>query len=166
MSEATFEIKVSVEQKQAAAEQPAIIAKSVEEQRYILTVAYAADLPDVMKARDGHIDFASKAVVEQACWNFMAKGCPVGAFHAPGTTDLQLAEVVENYIYRGPDWVIKATDGTEQCVKEGDWMLGMILSSDAWDAYKEGIFGGVSPQGPARRVLKPSREKLAGLRSR
>src|SRR6185312_9981741 len=92
-----------------------VVVKSDDERKYTLMVAYPADSADVAKARDGFQDFASPAEVEKACWSYMEKSREVGAMHADGTEGF--GTLVENYIYRGPDWVIKAVDGSEQTIK-------------------------------------------------
>jgi hypothetical protein len=139
-----------------------VLVKASDEQRYTLVVAYPADKADVARAQDGHRDFASKAVVEQAAWDYMRKSRVVSLWHQDGTDGA--GEVVESYVYRGPDWALKAADGSEQLVKSGDWMLGIVWSEDTWPLVKEGRIGGVSVEGSARR-RKPTAEALAGLRS-
>lgn len=142
------------------------VLKSEPERRYTLNVIYPADKADVSKALDGHRDFASKAVVEDAAWNYMRNYREVGTFHAAitGTGEPSgAAEVVESYIYRGPDWAIKGADGLEMVVKSGDWLGGFIWTPEAWQAIKEGKIGGISVEGGARR-RKPSPAALANLR--
>jgi len=73
-------------------------------------------------------------------------------------------EVVENYIYRGPTWIVKSDDGTEQTIEPGDWLCGMILTPEVFAMYKAGIIGGASPQGKAKRRV-PDADTLAQLRS-
>jgi hypothetical protein len=147
------------------------VLKSDPERRYTLNVVYPADKADISKALDGHRDFASKAVVQEAAWNWMRNYRRVGAFHTPeqaaaaGGTLMQegAAEPVESYIYQGPDWVIKAADGSEQVIKAGDWLGGFIWSPEAWELVKSGKIGGVSVEGAARR-RKPSADAVANLR--
>jgi hypothetical protein len=138
------------------------VVKSEAERRYTLTVAYPADKADVAVAADGHLDFASKAAVEDAAWGYMRKFRSVGADHADGTDGA--GDLVESYIYRGPDWVVKAADGSEVVIKAGDWLMGTIWSPAAWEKWKRGEYGGTSPQGGAKRRL-PSPEAVANLRS-
>lgn len=126
-----------------------VVVKSDDERRYTLTVAYPADSPDVGRARDGFQDFASKEAVENAAWSYMRNGGGVGGFHLDGTEGF--GERVESYIYRGPDWHIAAADGSDQVVKEGDWLLGIIWTPDAWNLIKSGEATGVSMQGGAKR---------------
>jgi hypothetical protein len=147
------------------------VLKSEPERRYTLHVVYPADKADVAVALDGHRDFASKAVVQEAAWNWMRNYQRVGAFHTPeqaaaaGATliDEGAAEPVESYIYQGPDWTIKATDGSEQVVKAGDWCAGFIWTPEAWELVKSGKIGGVSVEGKAKR-RKPSPDAIANLR--
>jgi hypothetical protein len=148
----------------------AVLKASGDEDRFLLVLAYPANRADVSKAIDGHRDFAPPRVVEKAAWRFLLKGAKVGRFHADargGTGDPgygTTGTVVETSVYRGPDWTLTAADGSEQVIKAGDWLVGMILTPEAWDLYKAGQIRGASPQGTARRT-KPSAEALANLRS-
>jgi hypothetical protein len=123
------------------------VAKSGEEQRYVLGVAYQAGPdPRIAKGLDGGRDFFTEAELEKAAFSYLLSGSPqVGLGHADGTTGA--ATVVESYIYRGPDWDL----GDGIVVKKGTWLVGMILSPASWQAYKDGKLNGVSPQGSARR---------------
>lgn len=149
----------------------AVVLKADAERRYTLNVIYPADKADIGKAADGHRDFASKAVVEDAAWNYMRNWRQVGVAHsaehaaAMGTAFKAdgAAEVVESYIYRGPDWVINAADGSEIVIKAGDWLGGFIWSEDDWPDVKSGKIGGMSVEGKARRRV-PSPEAVANLR--
>lgn len=139
-----------------------VVVKSADEKRYTLTVAYPCNKADISKARDGFRDYAGADAVEQAAWNYMTKSRNIGAYHADGTDGA--GEVVESYIYRGPDWTVEAADGSSQVIKSGDWLLGVRWSPDTWEAIKRGDIGGVSPQGKAmRREASPA--GLAGLRN-
>lgn len=139
-----------------------LVLKADDEKRFLLTVAYPAMKADTSVAADGHIDFASAPVVEEAAWNFLRKGAKVGLWHRPGHEDA--ADVVESYIWRGDPWALKAADGTDQTIMPGDWLVGMVLSPATWDLYKSGAIGGVSPQGTAKRK-DPDPATLAQLRS-
>ena len=147
------------------------VLKSEPERRYTLNVIYPADKADIATALDGHRDFASKAVVEDAAWNYMRNHRAVGSYHSPEHAAASgesyeaggSAEVVESYIYRGPDWAIKAADGSECVVKAGDWLGGFVWTPEAWGLIKAGKIGGVSVDGAAKR-RKPSAEALAELR--
>jgi hypothetical protein len=56
--------------------------------------------------------------------------------------------VVESYIYRNDQpWDL----GDGLVVRKGDWVVGAILSPEAWSLYKSGRISGWSPQGSARR---------------
>ena len=135
-----------------------VLVKASDERRYTLTVAYPADRADVAVAQDGHRDFASKAAVEEAAWNYLLKSPKVGLWHADGTDGA--GQVVESYVYRGPDWPV---EGAGYVVKAGDWMLGIQWEPEAWELVKAGKVGGVSMQGSARR-RKPTAEAIAALR--
>lgn len=120
------------------------------EQRYVLGIAYQAGPdPRIRKGMDGSRDFFTEVELEKAAFRFLANGPVVGMFHADGTQGA--ATVVESYIYRGPDWLVTAPDGSTTVVKKGDWLVGAILSPEAWSLYKRGIVTGWSPQGVARR---------------
>jgi hypothetical protein len=138
-----------------------VVVKADAERRFTLTVAYPVDRPDVTVAQDGYRDFASKQAVEDAAWSFMQSPA-IGLWHEDGTDGA--GTVCESYIYRGPDWTVKASDGSEQVIKDGYWMLGVLWSEDTWPLVKNGDIGGVSMQGKARRRM-PTAEALAGLRS-
>ena len=119
-------------------------------QRYVLGVAYQAGRdPRIRKGADGARDFFTEAELEKAAWQFAKSNMEVGLFHADGTTGS--AQVVESYIYRGGDWVIKNVDGEEVVVKSGDWLIGAILDERSWDMYEKGFVTGFSPQGEGRR---------------
>jgi hypothetical protein len=147
------------------------VLKADDERRYTLDVAYPADKADIHRAMDKHRDFASKAVVEDAAWNYMRRYRAVGLCHTAeqaatvGTALLHdgAAELVESYVYRGPDWTVKAADGSEQVIKSGDWLVGFVWEPPAWDLIKSGKINGVSVEGGAKR-RKPSKEALANLR--
>ena len=61
------------------------VLKADDERRYTLNVIYPADKADVATALDGHRDFASKAVVEDAAWNYMRHHREVGTYHTAVT---------------------------------------------------------------------------------
>ena len=138
------------------------VVKSEPERRYTLCVAYPADKADVAVAQDGHRDFASKAAVEDAAWNYMRKHRAIGADHADGTDGS--GDMVESYIYRGPDWTIKAANGADVAVKAGDWLIGTIWTPAEWEKFTSGKRGGMSAQGGAERGV-PTAEQIANLRS-
>jgi hypothetical protein len=122
------------------------------EQRYVLGVAYQAGPdPRIRRGADGGRDYFSPEELEKAAWNFLRSRPQVGLFHADGTEGA--AEIVESYVYRGPDWDL----GDGVVVKSGDWLIGAILDPVAWDLYKSGRITGWSPQGTARRITPGSR---------
>lgn len=163
MANVAFRINVSVEPDgQGPHAADVTVVKAIDEQRFLLTVAYPAMKADVGVAQDGHRDFAPADVVERAAHNFMLKGAKLGMWHEDGHDDC--AEVVESYIWRADPWVVKAEDGSTQTIMPGDWLVGSILSEESWAMYKSGTIGGVSPQGRAQRKI-PSADSLAQLRS-
>ena len=135
-----------------------VLVKASDERRYTLVVAYPANQLDVSVAADGHRDFASKEALEEAAWNYLRKGGKIGLWHADGTEDA--GERVESYVWPGDDW----TTPSGYVVKQGDWMLGIVWTPEAWELVKEGKIGGVSMQGSAKR-RQPTAEAIAALRS-
>lgn len=163
MPDAVFKLTVSIEpDKPTETSAACTVIKADDEKRFLLTVAYPAMKADTAVAQDGHRDFGSAEVIEKAAWNFMLKGAKLGLWHQDGHD--HCAKTAESYIYRGPDWTITAADGTEQVIKAGDWLLGVICEPGTWAMYKAGLIGGVSPQGSAKRRV-PTPESLAQLRS-
>jgi hypothetical protein len=117
-----------------------------EEQRYVLGIGYQAGPdPRITKGADGGRDYFTEAELEKAAWNCLRQGPVVGLYHVDGTEGA--AEIVESYIYRGPDWDL----GDGIVVKAGDWLVGAILDEKAWGLHKAGRLNGWSPQGTARR---------------
>jgi hypothetical protein len=137
------------------------VIKADQADRFLLMVSYS---PTRMPKRgaDGYTDLVSPKVLEETAWGWLGKGGKLGLFHEDGHE--AAARCVESSIHRGPDWVIKGPDGTPQTIREGDWLIGAILSPAAWRMYKQGLIAGASPQGRARR-RPASRESLARLRS-
>jgi len=123
----------------------------VPEQRYLLTFGYPAGVRDeIGSGLDGHRDYFAKADLELAAWSLLKGRTPdVGLYHRDGTVGH--AQVVESYIYRGPDWLIKAVDGTDVTVHEGDWLVGLLCDELAWSLYKSGQVTGTSIQGAGKR---------------
>lgn len=121
-------------------------------QRYLLTVAYQPGKDArIQKGIDGHRDFFTPAELEKAAWSLMLGDKPqVGIYHADGTCGH--AQIVESYIYRGPDWTLTAVDGSTQVIKSGYWLTGLLCDEIAWGMYERGEVAGVSPQGAARRT--------------
>lgn len=120
-----------------------------EEQRYVLGIAYqAGPAPEIKRGADGGRDYFSPDELEKAAWEFM-KSRLVGLFHGPDET-VGHADVVESYIYRGPDWDL----GDGVVVKAGDWLIGAVLDDAAWQLHKAGKITGWSPQGTARRLTR------------
>lgn len=123
-----------------------------EEQQYVLGVAYQAGPdPRIQRGADGGRDYFTAEELEKAAWGFLRDGPQVGLFHGPDST-VGHAEVVESYVYRGPDWDL----GDGVVVKSGDWLIGAILDDIAWQLYKSGRVTGWSPQGSARRITNGS----------
>jgi hypothetical protein len=121
-------------------------------QRYVLGVAYQAGPdPRIKRGADGGRDYFTAEELEKAAWSFLRNGPSVGLFHGPEST-VGHADVVESYVYRGPDWALNEN----VIVKNGDWLIGAILDDVAWDLYKSGRVTGWSPQGSARRITHRS----------
>jgi hypothetical protein len=160
MGQATASFRVTVNVEPDTAPEPwdgegiaGRLVKAEAERRYTLMVAYPANKPDVAVAKDGYQDFAGPEDVEDAAWNYMLKS----------RTD-NAGDVVESYIYRGPDWVITAADGSEQVIKSGDWLMGIRWNEQAWGDVLAGKINGVSMQGTALREEADPAD-LIGLRS-
>lgn len=134
------------------------VIKSVDEQRYTLSLGYAANLADAAKARDGHIDFASPETVEKAAWDYM-QNPEVGLYHEDGTNGA--GRVVESYIWRGPDWQV-SDDFT---VTKGDWLIGVQWDEPTWGEIKAGRINGTSMQGRTERRT-PSPADVARVKAR
>lgn len=115
-------------------------------QRYLLSIAYQAGPdPRIAMGADGSRDFFTPEELEKAAWEFAKSSRSMGLFHEDGTEGH--ADVVESYIYRGPDWDL----GDGVVVKSGDWLLGSVLDETAWALYESGDITGISPQGTAKR---------------
>lgn len=139
-----------------------LVVKEQAEQRYTLTVAYPVNKPDVAMARDGHRDFASVEAVEKAAWRYLADSPVVGQWHESGTDGA--GQVVESYIWRFGDQVVKAANGAEYTITKGDWLVGIVWDESAWDNFKNGTATGVSMQGKATRKT-PDAETIMSLRN-
>lgn len=140
-----------------------VVVKEADEQRYTLTVAYPANKPDVGVARDGHRDFAGPAAIEKAAWAYLTESPNVGQWHQDGTDGA--GRVVESYIWRFPNQVVKAVDGSEYEICTGDWLLGVVWEQDAYDNFKDGRATGVSMQGQEAIRQRPTPESVMKLRS-
>lgn len=139
-----------------------VVIKSDATRRYTLAMGYPANSPDVSVALDGHRDFASPEAIEKAAWGFMDSP-NIGRWHEDGTDGS--GRVVESYIYRGPDWTVKAADESERVIKSGDWLLGIIWDQQSWDQIEKQEINGVSMQGKAKRRV-PSADALENLNAR
>jgi hypothetical protein len=117
------------------------VVKAAGEQRYTLAVAYPADRVDLQG------EYMSAAELEKAAWNYAAKYRGVGLVHVAGTEGAGI--VVESYIYRGPDWSVRAPSGASVVVKSGDWLLGITWNEAAWRLIRTGRLDGMSMQGSA-----------------
>lgn len=116
-------------------------------QRYVLGIAYQSGPdPRIDEGVDGGRDWFTSAELEKAAWGFLREGPTVGLAHVDGTEGA--AQVVESYIYRGPDWQA----APDVVVKSGDWLIGAVLDQHAWDLYKAGHVDGWSVSGTARRI--------------
>ena len=138
-----------------------MLVKSVPEKRITLHCCYPVNKSDVARAADGHVDFAGKQAVEDAAHEFMLKSQRIGLHHEPNTDGA--GRVVECGLHRGPDGVLRAADGSEQTITDGDWMLAIQWNPETWALIKSGKIRGVSMQGSAVR-RRPDPQALAQLR--
>lgn len=120
----------------------------MDEQRYTLGLVYKANVPDA------HGEYATPEDLRAAAWDYAVNGREVGLYHVDGTTGGS-GVPVESYIYQGPDWVIKAVDGSTVTITEGDWLMGVVWSPGAWQLIKSGRVNGLSMQGVAYRRAEP-----------
>ena len=112
-------------------------------QRFVLGVAYPAD------KLDGHGEFMTRKELELTAWDYARNHRRVGFFHANGTEGH--ADVVESYVYRGPDWATADIDGGEQVIKAGDWVLGAILDEPGFALVTSRKADGWSVDGVAKK---------------
>lgn len=139
------------------------VIKSEAPQQFTLGLAYPAMKADIGVAGDQHIDFVAKEPLEKAAWGYLKDHRGINLFHRGDT--LGHGEVVESYIYRGPDWEIKSpVDEKTYLIKSGDWLLGSIWDDYAWELVCKGVLNGWSPEGTAQRVPASSK-RIAQLRS-
>ena len=126
------------------------LAVSPNPQRFVLGVAYPANRVD------GHGEFMRPEELEKAAWDYARNHRRIGFYHADGTEGH--ADVVESYIWRGPDWVTTDIDGREQVIKAGDWVLGAILDEPGFHLVTTRKADGWSVDGVARRhrTTRPS----------
>lgn len=122
------------------------VVKSEAPQHFTLGLAYPANRVDANVAADGYRDFVAPEVLEKTAWKWMKEQRDINLFHTDGTSGH--ADVVESYIYRGPDWHVGDT-----VIKSGDWMLGTVWDDKGWDMVQKGQIRGWSPEGGARRRL-------------
>lgn len=136
------------------------VVKGEPEDRYVLGIAHQAGPdPAIKRGADGGRDFFSERELELASRTFMRKGgMQVGLMHRDGTTEAGYADVVESYIWRGPDWTLESGE----VVTKGSWMLGAVLSPEAWELVKSGQITGWSIQGTARRVANAADSTRTG----
>jgi hypothetical protein len=164
-AQASFRVTVNVEPEPEPWNGEGVAGKLVKAQpdrRYTLMVAYPANKCDVAVAKDGYQDFAGEDAVEDAAWNYMLKSRNIGLWHQDGTDNS--GDVVESYVYRGPDWPIQAADGSTHVIKAGDWLMGIRWGEQAWEDVLAGRINGVSMQGIAEREEADPAD-LIGLRS-
>jgi hypothetical protein len=138
------------------------IIKTVPSRHYTLGPAYPAMVAPG-KGADGFNDFISEDALEKAAWSWMSKHRTIGLFHQDGLEGH--ADVVESYIYRGPDWhVTSPVDKQEYVIRPGTWMLGVTWDDTGWDLVERGLVNGWSPEGAAQRSV-PTAERMAQLRT-
>jgi hypothetical protein len=114
--------------------------------RFVLGVAYPAN------RLDGHGEYMTADDLEATAWDYARNHRRIGFYHIDGTEGH--ADVVESYIYRGPDWATTDIDGREQVIKSGDWVLGGILDEPGFDLVRRRKADGWSVDGVARRRKK------------
>ena len=158
---------VKIAQKQVSPSEPItearnLVFKSNSDLRVTTGLAYPHNRPDVSTAADGFRDFVSKDVLREAAWSWLTKNRSVGLRHADDTEGH--GTVVESYLWPGADWLVKASDGSEHVIREGDWLCSVRWDEPTWNLIKSGELNGFSPQGAAKRRT-PSPETLASLRS-
>jgi hypothetical protein len=125
-----------------------------DEDRFVLGIAFKAGRqPTTKRGADGKRDYGEAEVIEKAAWQYLREGREIGIEHLDGT--LGHAEVVESYIHRGPDWILKSVSGRDVVVSEGDWLIGMLLDEPSWELRKSGKLNGLSPQGRVKRRPAP-----------
>ncbi len=139
------------------------VVKASNERRYTLGLAYPAMRPDCAKAADGFVDFIRPDKLENAAWSWMAHHREINLFHSKKSEHQARGEVVESYIYRGPDWEIATKSGKITTIMAGDWLVGAIWDETAWPLVKASLVNGWSPEGGARRIT-PDLETLNQLR--
>ena len=122
----------------------AAVIKSDPARRFTFSVAYPA------LRKDGHGEFATPETIEQTAWDWMARSRKVGLYHADGLVGY--GTVVENTIWRGPDWHVADVNGHTQVIKAGDWCCGIIWDEPAWNLILSGKADGLSIQGQARHI--------------
>ena len=123
-----------------------VTVQKSEKQRYTLGAVYAPGEVDF------HGDTMTEAELEKAAWAFAKKDGltkRVGLQHQSGTDGA--GDIVESYIYRGPEWKFKDTKGNAQTIVPGTWMLGTVWTPEAWTKIERGAVNGYSLQGVARK---------------
>lgn len=116
--------------------------------RYVLGVAYA---PNEI---DGHGDWISEEELEKTAWEYVRKHRRIGFYHIDGTEGH--GEVVESYIYRGPDWEMTDISGQRQVIKSGTWLLGAQLDEVGFGLVLREQADGWSMDGLSKyRVAEP-----------
>ncbi len=126
---------------------PSLLFKSLgcrDERRFSLAVAYPA------LRKDGHGDYVTPDVLEQAAWTYLADHREVGLYHADRLVGM--GTVVESTIWRCPPWTCEASDGSTQTINPGDWLLGVVWEPAPWQLIKSGRIDGMSVQGRYRRA--------------
>lgn len=123
-----------------------VTVQKSEKQRYTLGAVYAPGEVDF------HGDTMTEAELEKAAWAFAKKDGltkRVGLMHQSGTDGA--GDIVESYIYRGPEWKFKDTKGNDQTIVPGTWMMGTVWTPESWAKIERGAVNGYSLQGVARK---------------
>lgn len=166
MSETVLNIRITVDdgktEEWTSKGVAGFVIKEAPEQRYTLTVAYPVNKPDIAVARDGHRDFAGPEAIEKAAWSYLSESPRVGQWHADGTEGA--GTVVESYIWRFDNTVVKAVNGEDYEIATGDWLIGIVWDPDAYGNFKTGEATGVSMQGREATRAVPTPDKVMKLR--
>lgn len=111
---------------------------------YVLGVAYPSML------MDGHGEFMRTESVRKAASSYIGSRL-VGFNHEDGTEGH--ATVTDSMVWPEEFGVFKfvGSDGTEQEIHPGDWLMGALFDAETWPDIRKGKYTGWSIQGMAAR---------------